>query len=153
MTDTPNAAPNAGQPTKRSISVAVRALGASDVLLVQRPPDDAELPGVWGLPAASLAEGETWADAVVRAARDKLGIQVRVGRELKRGVQQRPAYTLEMRLFEATLAAGEPRVPQPVPGVTQYAAWRWGDAAEVRPAAERGSLCSQLLLAAAGPPR
>jgi 8-oxo-dGTP diphosphatase len=150
MIDTANPTAGTGQPIKRSVSVAIRPPGGSGLLLVQRPPDDAELPGAWGLPAASLAENETWEDAVARAARDKLGIDVRVGRELNRGVQARPGYTLEMRLYEADLVAGEPHVPQPVPGVTQYGDWRWGDVEAVRPAAERGSLCSQLMLAAAG---
>ena len=47
------------------------------LLLVRRPDDDDDLPGVWGLPAASLAEGESEEDAVRRAGREKLGVEVR----------------------------------------------------------------------------
>jgi ADP-ribose pyrophosphatase YjhB (NUDIX family) len=131
---------------KQSVSLAVHD-DSGRVLLVQRPRDDEDLPLAWGLPAASLAVGEEWEDAVRRAARDKLGVDVEPGRALGAGSLERSGYRLEMRLYEATLQAGaEPTVPQPVEGVTQYAAWRWGEARELAPAAEAGSLCSRLYL-------
>jgi ADP-ribose pyrophosphatase YjhB (NUDIX family) len=131
---------------KRSVALAIRSPDGGRVLLVRRPADDAELPGVWGLPAASLAEGERWESAALRAAREKLGIEVRVGPELRRGEQPRATYLLRMRLHEAWIEQGEPHAPQPSPGVTQYDAWRWGATEEVLPAAERGSLCARLML-------
>lgn len=135
------------KPVRRSVSVAVRSADAPGrVLLVQRPSDDEDLPDAWGLPAASLLPGESWEDAVRRAGRGKLGVELEVGAVLNRGTTEREGYTLEMRLYEATLAGGEPRVPQDDPSVTQYQDWRWGEAAELRPAAERGSLCSRLFL-------
>jgi ADP-ribose pyrophosphatase YjhB (NUDIX family) len=138
---------------RRSVSLAISsAVLPGQVLLVQRPDDDADLPGLWGLPAASLAGGESWEDAVRRAARGKLGVDVVVGRVLGHGTQERAHYTLEMKLFEAAIAGGIPSVPQGAPGVTQYRAWCWGLAADLHPAAERGSLCSRLLLAAADRP-
>jgi hypothetical protein len=36
-------------------------------------------------------------------------------------------------------------VPQPGAG-TQYEDWRWGEAAELAPAARHGSLCARVLL-------
>src|SRR5690606_2237065 len=46
--------------TKRSVAVLIRHPDdATQVLLVQRPDDDEDLPGVWGLPAATLRDGET----------------------------------------------------------------------------------------------
>jgi 8-oxo-dGTP diphosphatase len=133
---------------KRSVSLAITppAGTGGEVLLVQRPPDDEDLPGVWGLPAASLLPGESWEDAVRRAARDKLGVEVRPGTVLDEGQRQRPAYLLEMRLYAATIVRGELQVLQDTPGITRYQAWRWGRAEELQPAAERGSLCSQLYL-------
>jgi 8-oxo-dGTP diphosphatase len=135
---------------KRSVSLAIAppAGASSEVLLVQRPPDDEDLPDVWGLPAASLLPGESWEDAVRRAARDKLGIEVAPGALLEEGQRQRPGYLLQMRLYSATISSGEPHVPQETPGVTRYQAWRWGVAEELQPAAGRGSLCSQLYLRA-----
>lgn len=137
----------ANRPVKRSVAFAIfRGDERGQVLTVQRPSDDEELPGAWGLPAGSLLPGEDWGDALRRAGLDKLGVQLEVGEELNRGSLERASYTLEMRLLEAHIVAGEPRVPQPVAGVTQYQSWRWGSAEDLAPAAARGSLCSRLFI-------
>jgi len=116
------------------------------VLLVRRPDDDADLPGVWGLPAATIAEGksaegESAEDAVRRAGREKLGVEVR------------PLEAIGsdggMTDFRAEIVTGEPEVPQSGPN-TQYAELRWGGLDDLAPAARRGSLCSQVLLRARG---
>lgn len=136
------------RPVKRSVSVAIRPVfGACEaVLVVQRPPDDEDLPNLWGLPAASLRDGEDWNDAVRRAGREKLGVELEVGHELRRGSLARRDYDLEMRLFEAQIVSGEPHVRADVAGVTHYQAWRWGGAEDLVAAADRGSLCCQLYL-------
>ena len=137
---------------KRSISFVVRHPTDSGlVLAVRRPPDDDERPDAWGLPAGSLRDGETRQDAVRRAGREKLGVELEVGRlleegELERGDPERGGYTLRMRLYEARIASGEPRVPQDAPGVTQYTALDWTTAATFEPAARAGSLCCRLYL-------
>ena len=124
---------------KRSISLVVE--GPEGLLLVRRPDDDESLPGIWGLPAASLAESESEEDAVRRAGIEKLGVEVRplhpLGEEL----------TMTGWLVE--IVAGDPSVPQSGPN-TQYAELRWGDARELAPAAREGSLCSRVLLRARG---
>ena len=136
--------------TKRSVSLAIHrdpvGPAGREILLVQRPEDDQELPLAWGLPAASLEPGESWEDAVRRAARDKLGIDVEPGEVLAEGALDRPSYRLAMRLYAARIGRGDPAVPQDVAGVTQYRAWRWGPAEALRPAAAAGSLCSRLYL-------
>ena len=115
--------------------------GPEGLLLVRRPDDDESLPGIWGLPAASLAESESEEDAVRRAGIEKLGVEVRplhpLGEEL----------TMTGWLVE--IVAGDPSVPQSGPN-TQYAELRWGDARELAPAAREGSLCSRVLLRARG---
>lgn len=146
-----------GRGVKRSVALAIRAepregargAHADYVLLVQRPRDDEDLPNVWGLPAASLREGEVWPEAARRAALDKLGVDVAIGEELARGLQRRGRDVIEMRVFDATIA-GSPSVPQPMDGVTQYIAWRWGEPAVLEPGAERGSLCCRLYLDVTG---
>lgn len=124
---------------KRSVSLVVE--GTDGLLLVRRPDDDESLPGVWGLPAASMAQGESEQDAVRRAGVEKLGVQVRplhpLGEEL----------TMTDWLVE--IVAGEPSVPQAGPN-TQYAELRWGEVAELAPAARQGSLCSRVLLRVRG---
>jgi ADP-ribose pyrophosphatase YjhB (NUDIX family) len=128
---------------KRSISLVIES--PAGVLLVRRPDDDDRLPGVWGLPAVSLREGEAERDAVLRAGRDKLGVDVEpvtpVGAEEGEGVA--------MRDWAARIVEGEPKVPQPGEG-TQYVELRWGDSAELAPAARAGSLCARVLLRAVG---
>jgi hypothetical protein len=111
------------------------------VLLVRRPDEDPDLPGAWGLPAVSLAPGESEEDGVRRAGRDKLGVELRPLRAI--GADS------TMTDWEAELTGGEPAVPQPGPN-TQYAALRWGEPSELVPAARRGSLCSRVLLRARG---
>jgi ADP-ribose pyrophosphatase YjhB (NUDIX family) len=133
------------KPVKRSVSVAI--LNGDRVLIVQRPDDDEDLPNAWGLPAASLRDSETWEDAVIRAGREKLGVELRVGDVLEEGTLSRERYTLQMKLFEANITSGEPSVLQGESDVTQYQAWKWGSASELEPAAEQGSLCCKLFLA------
>jgi O-6-methylguanine DNA methyltransferase len=136
-----------GWNVRQAVSLAITdRQRPGSVLLVQRPVDDADLPDVWGLPAASLGPSEGWEDAALRAGRDKLGVELLLGGVLREGSRQRPGYRLHMRLVAASIRAGTPSVPQPDPSVTQYQAWRWGEAAELQPAAERGSLCSELFL-------
>ena len=129
---------------KRSVSVAIPHDDGKQVLIVQRPPDDEDLPNAWGLPAASLKDGESWEDAVKRTGREKLGVELRVGEEMNRGALERQDYRLEMRLFKANIENGSIEVPQAVSDVTRYAAWRWGSAEDLEPAARAGSLCCQL---------
>lgn len=137
------------KPVRRSVAFVIAQPAGSPggrVLIVRRPLDDPDLPGLWGLPAGSLAANETPEDAVRRSGREKLGVELEVTGELNRGRGEREDYTLEMALFGARILAGAPSVPQPFPDVTQYIDWAWGEAKRLRPAAERGSLCSRLFL-------
>ena len=115
--------------------------GPEGLLLVRRPDDDESLPGVWGLPAVSLAVGESEEDAVRRAGRDKLGAEVEplepVGSEAG------------MTDWRVRLCSGEPTVPQPG-AHTQYTGLRWGEPADLVPAARAGSLCCRVLLRVRG---
>lgn len=124
-------------PPKRSVSLVIE--GPAGVLLVRRPDDDESLPGVWGLPAASLGAGESEREALVRAGREKLGVEV----EPLEPIGEHET----MRDWTARITAGQPTVPQAGPG-TQYVEWRWGDPAELVPAARAGSLCARVLLRA-----
>ena len=115
-------------------------------LLVRRPDDDPDLPGVWGLPAGSHAEGERDEALVRRIGREKLGVGTEDLGRLSEGHADRTGYRLEMRLHAARIVAGEPRVPQFVPGITQYSEWGWKPPVELRDGARRGSLCCRLAL-------
>jgi 8-oxo-dGTP diphosphatase len=131
------------KPLKRSVALVIE--GDRGLLLVRRPPDDESLPGHWGLPAVSLQEGESEQEAVRRAGRAKLGVEVRPVRPVGSEYAERAAYRIEMCDWAVEVVAGEPAVPQPGEG-TQYVDWRWGDPRELRPAARAGSLCARVLL-------
>jgi ADP-ribose pyrophosphatase YjhB (NUDIX family) len=129
-------------------SIALVITGASGrVLLVLRPADDDTLPGLWGLPAVTAEPGEHEDDAVRRAGAHKLGVEVAPGQLIGEAESDSEANVVRMRNREATIATGVPAVPQQHPG-TQYVDWRWGDPAELKPAARAGSLCCQILLRA-----
>jgi ADP-ribose pyrophosphatase YjhB (NUDIX family) len=135
------------KPLKRSVSLVIE--GPAGVLLVRRPDDDDSLPGLWGLPAASLREGESEHDALVRVGHEKLGVQVEPLRPIGEEEAERESYRIAMRDWAARIVAGEPAVPQAGEG-TQYVEWRWGDPAELAPAARAGSVCARVLLRALG---
>jgi ADP-ribose pyrophosphatase YjhB (NUDIX family) len=130
-------------PLKRSVSLVIE--GPAGLLLVRRPDDDESLPGVWGLPAASLRSGEQERDAVMRAGRDKLGVELEPLGVVAQERAERPGYELAMRDWAVRIVAGEPAVPQQGEG-TQYVEWRWGRRADLAPAARAGSLCARALL-------
>jgi len=131
------------KPLKHSVSLVIE--GPGGLLLVRRPEEDESLPGEWGLPAATLRPGEREEDAVRRAGRDKLGVEVRLVRALGKESGERSAYRILMRDWAVEIAAGEPVVPQPGEG-TQYESLRWGEVEELVPAARHGSLCARVLL-------
>jgi ADP-ribose pyrophosphatase YjhB (NUDIX family) len=118
---------------------------AGKLLLVRRPDDDESLPGLWGLPAATLSGGESEREAVRRAGRQKLGVEVEPLRPVGEASAERSGRRQTMRDWEARIVAGEPSVPQGGPA-TQYVDLRWGDAADLRLAAAVGSLCARVLL-------
>jgi ADP-ribose pyrophosphatase YjhB (NUDIX family) len=132
---------------KRSVSLVIE--GPEGVLLVRRPDDDESLPGLWGLPAASLGEGESEREALLRVGRDKLGIEVEPLEAIGEEEAERADHRIAMRDWSARIVAGEPAVPRPGEG-TQYVEWRWGDPAELAPAARAGSVCARVLLRALG---
>ena len=144
---------------RHAVSAAIRRDDGL-VLAVRRPdepPPEAdlplaegeELPGVWGLPAVTLRDGESPEEGVRRIGREKLGVELTPLRPLAEGEQSRAGYTLRMTVYEASLA-GEPRLPprDVNTGVTLYDALDWLPASAFREAADRGSLCCALFLQA-----
>ncbi len=134
---------------KRSVALAIRPQhDGSRVLLVRRPDDDDEFPGAWGLPAATCIGPETLEEAVLRIGQRKLGVEVRLGKVIGFGAQDRDDYVIEMHLFEAWLHGGAPAlaIAPKGSGLTHYTSWRWGEPSDLVESAGVGSLCSRLLL-------
>ncbi len=144
--------PNATMPdeieTKRAVAAAVR--GEDGLVLAVRRPDEPgeELPGVWGLPAVTLREGESPEDGVRRLGREKLGVELTPKYSLAEGEQQRDGYVLHMTVYAASIA-GQPRLPRRTAEYTGtlYEAIDWLEPSVLQPAAAAGSLCCKLFLA------
>ena len=82
------------KPVKRSVALVVRRDSGEDydVLLVRRPSDDDEFPGMWGLPAATRRDGESELEAARRIAVQKLDMSVEIGATLGTGSQVPPRW-------------------------------------------------------------
>jgi ADP-ribose pyrophosphatase YjhB (NUDIX family) len=120
------------------------------VLAVQRPDEPGEeLPGVWGLPATTLLEGEAADDGVRRLGPEKLGIDLTPLRSIASGQQQREGYVLHMTVHEALMTSEPSLASVTASRGTQYVALDWLPEERFAEAAERGSLCCALLLTAA----
>lgn len=134
------------KPIKYAVAFVVYSENRKNILIVQRPPEDEDLPDIWGLPAGSVREDETFEQAVIRAGRDKLGVELQIVEFIGRDDIERDDFILHMEEYEAKIIRSEPVVPQPISGITQYQEWCWGTEENLKPAAERGSLCSRILL-------
>jgi 8-oxo-dGTP diphosphatase len=134
------------EPTTHSVAIVVKD-AAGRLLVVKRADDDKDLPGVWGLPAATTRAGETPEQAAIRAARDKLGVTVTIGRFTgEDAIGHR-----HLREYEAEIVDGTPSAPQNDRSVSQYADVRYADNPRILlEAARKGSLCSRIYLRNAG---
>lgn len=140
-------------PVQRAVALVVHCPDDAGLLLaVRRPDDDADLPGLWGLPAATLRDDETAAAAARRIGQTKLGVDLEPGEVAAEGTQQHPDYLLDMALLKATLRdpGDSPRLLAPSGRSTAYVDWRWAPPDVLVEAAGRGSLCCQLLLSRHG---
>lgn len=134
------------KPIKHSIAFVIYNHDRSKFLIVQRPSDDDDLPDVWGLPAGSLRKDETFEECVIRSGREKLGVELNISKFIGKNSIQRDTFILHLEEYEAEILEGEPQVPQAIRGMTQYKQWSWGQSSDLKDAASKGSLCSQIYL-------
>jgi 8-oxo-dGTP diphosphatase len=71
-------------------------------LITQRRPK-AVLPLLWEFPGGKVEPGETDEQALVREIRERLGVEVRVGKEVRRVVHPYDHYTVELHVYDCTL--------------------------------------------------
>jgi len=121
------------KPVKRSVAVLIR--NGDEVLSTRRSDSDDELPGIWGLPAGSYRANETLQDLVQRIGEQKLGVRVTPIQKLALGRQERPAYILEMELWEVQMS-----------GIPNHPAFRWAALNSLEAGRAVGSLCCELAL-------
>jgi ADP-ribose pyrophosphatase YjhB (NUDIX family) len=129
------------KPRREAVAFVLYRDGSREEFLsVLRPENDPDLPGVWGLPAGSKEAGESWEGALLRAGREKLGVDLRVRREIFQGEAEREGYRLHLRLYEVEVLSGEIRLREGG-GKTYYPEWKWVRKEDLEEAASRGSLC------------
>jgi 8-oxo-dGTP diphosphatase len=138
------------QAVKRSVAIVIRD-STGRYLVARRAEDDDSLPGVWGLPAASLRDAETLEQAAIRAGRQKLGVDVEIVGFLGTDTLSGDDHINELSEYEVRVLSGTPTVPQVDSSVSQYVQLRYTDDLSVLvPAARQGSLCSRILLRTLG---
>ena len=136
------------QPVKCSVAAVIRRPGDPSFLSVRRPLDDEHLPGLWGLPAITLAPGELPESGLRRVGREKLAIDIAPVAFVGIDTVERSDHRLILMDLEAELLEGQPDVEAATGSGTRYIEQRWTDDVEtLREAAERGSLCCRILLA------
>jgi 8-oxo-dGTP pyrophosphatase MutT (NUDIX family) len=136
------------KPINYSVALVIYNSDRSKFFLTRRPLDDDSMPGYWGFPAASKKNPEeSWEDTVKRAAKIKLGVDVKITKLIGEDTADRGKYILILRDYEVEIISGEPEVPQNVSGVTQYIDKKWTtDVADLKKSAKEGSLCSRIFL-------
>ena len=85
------------------MAIRTKRIGREYILLVQRPIDDKDFPGKWGLHATSFKNKESLKDHAINLAKEKLGVLVTLGTQLSSGTQKRVDHILEMTLYDAWL--------------------------------------------------
>lgn len=122
-----------------------------EFLAVKRPPDDDRLPDAWGLPAVTLRDGELPEEGLRRIGREKLATDIEPARLVGIKSTNRGEYELILMDIEARLVGPEPDVSRATTAATRYVGQQWTeDLLVLQEAARKGSVCSQVLLDAAG---
>lgn len=137
-----------------AISAAIFSPDRGKVLAIKRSQDPRDiLAGLWGLPAVLLAAQETEYRGVARIGWQKLGTEVQPVNFIGEKTHQKSRnLQLTMRVWECAIDSDPhfSRRDMQDPHVSQYVDWQWMDPKALIPTAQKGSLCTQLLLESKG---
>lgn len=136
------------KPIKNSVAIVIKN-EKDEFLVIKRPEDEpGPLAGVWGFPAITLKDGETETEAAHRAGQAKLGVHLDITGKIGDKTADRGDYVLHLSDYSAKLVEGQsPSVPQADTSMTQYTDLKYtSDPSVLFPAAQKGSLCSQVYL-------
>lgn len=75
-------------------------------LITQRRPH-ATLPLLWEFPGGKVEPGETDQQALVREVRERLGVDVEVGKEVRRVFHPYEKYSVELHVYECRLLSDQ----------------------------------------------
>jgi 8-oxo-dGTP diphosphatase len=89
--------------------VAAALFDAAGRVLIAQRPEGKHMAGWWEFPGGKVAQGESDADALVRELREELGVETRVHRQITALTHEYPDRVVELVLWHASIASGEPR--------------------------------------------
>lgn len=95
---------------QRNTPIAVAVVHHAGRYLIGRRPEGVPLAGLWEFPGGKVHDDETFEQAAARECLEETGLDVSVGREYGRVVQEYSHGTLDMRFFACT-----PRDPDKPP--------------------------------------
>jgi len=134
---------------KYVVAVALKMTQDSDeFLVVKRPDDDPDLGGHWGLPAASMKEGELPEQAAQRVCKEKLDCEAVAVRFMGLMHQKRNSYDIFLMDVEMILSDGQTAdVHNGHTENTAYVDQKWTtDPMDLMASAKGGSCCSSIFL-------
>ena len=135
--------------TKLSVAIVLRDITQPDkFLIVQRPGDDPDMAGHWGLPAVTLRPGELLEDGARRVCQQKLGCSAAPIRLVGSMFQERNSY--DLLLFDIEMMLDRSTAPDVLAATgsgTYYTAQKWSaQPTDLAPSAKLGSCCSSIFL-------
>ena len=128
--------------------VVKKKITDKEFLETRRPLDDADHPGLWGLPANNLKEGELPEDGAKRICHEKLYCEAKPVRFIGAMSQKRNTYDICLMEYEMELLNNEePNVKKADTEGTAYIDQKWtSDPKELIESAKAGACCSTLLV-------
>ena len=134
---------------KQSASIVITG-DKNEFLIVKRSMGDS-FSGHWGFPAASVRGDETLEEVALRAARDKLGVEIEITKVIGERTENKGEYNEHQTEFEARILSGEISLKERDSSVSKYDEFKYtSNPKELLPAAKDGSICSRIFLESHG---
>ena len=122
----------------RHVRVVAAVIAREDRYLITQRRPTAVLGGLWEFPGGKVEEGETETAALLREVRERVGVDVIVGACIARRTHDYDGYSVDLSLYQATVAA------EAVPSPVRVADCRWVKSAEFEnlrfPAADQATM-------------
>lgn len=125
-------------PASRPIRVVAAVIERDGKYLITQRRSTAVLPGLWEFPGGRVEGEETDEAALRRELRERVGVDVEVKGRMAQRTHQYDGYTVELSLYQATIAPGQE------PSALRVADFRWVASSEFErypfPAADQATM-------------